>query len=111
MRRLLETNHFRNSRRYPALLRFIVEETLAGRSAHLKERFLGLHISVGLRTLRALVEDGFVLRTVLATKPPKVEYRLTTVGREIARGCRRSPLTSRQTLLRSWRIEQERRRR
>jgi len=25
-----------------------------------------------------------VLRTVLATKPPKVEYRLTTVGREIA---------------------------
>jgi len=44
MRRLLETNHFRSSRRYPALLRFIVEETLAGRSAHLKERFLELHI-------------------------------------------------------------------
>lgn len=44
MQRLLETTHFRNSRRYPALLRFIVEETLAGRSAFLKERFLGVNV-------------------------------------------------------------------
>ena len=36
------------------------------------------------QTLRALEEDGFVLRTVLATKPPKVEYSLTSFGREIA---------------------------
>ncbi len=44
MNRLLETNHFRNSRRYPALLRFIVEETLEGRGDALKERFLGVRV-------------------------------------------------------------------
>ncbi|HEY0263251.1 MAG TPA: helix-turn-helix domain-containing protein [Granulicella sp.] len=36
------------------------------------------------QTLRALEEDGFVLRTVHATKPPKVEYSLTPLGREMA---------------------------
>ena len=36
------------------------------------------------QTLRALEGDGFVLRTVRATKPPKVEYSLTKLGREIA---------------------------
>jgi len=36
------------------------------------------------QTLRALEEDGFVLRTVHATKPPKVEYSLTPFGRQMA---------------------------
>ncbi len=36
------------------------------------------------QTLRALEEDGFVLRTVHATKPPKVEYALTPFGTEVA---------------------------
>ncbi len=44
LERLLETTHFRNSRRYPALLRFIVEETLAGRGEFLKERLLGVKV-------------------------------------------------------------------
>lgn len=44
MNRLLETSHFRNSRRYPALLRFIVEETLEGRGEFLKERLLGVRV-------------------------------------------------------------------
>lgn len=44
MNRLLETHHFRNSRRYPALLRFIVEETLEGRGDLLKERLLGVRV-------------------------------------------------------------------
>jgi DNA-binding HxlR family transcriptional regulator len=35
------------------------------------------------QTLRTLEEDGFVLRTVHATKPPKVEYSLTAFGREL----------------------------
>src|SRR5580658_5972973 len=35
------------------------------------------------QTLRALEEDGFVLRTVHATKPLKVEYSLTAFGREL----------------------------
>src|ERR1700728_2674433 len=44
MERLLETAHFKNSRRYPALFRFIVEETLEGRGEFLKERLLGIHV-------------------------------------------------------------------
>jgi hypothetical protein len=44
MERLLETAHFRNSRRYPALFRFIVEETLEGRGEFLKERLLGVRV-------------------------------------------------------------------
>jgi DNA-binding HxlR family transcriptional regulator len=36
------------------------------------------------QTLRSLEADGFVLRTVHATKPPKVEYSLTPLGCEIA---------------------------
>ena len=44
LNRLLESHHFRNSRRYPPLLRFIVEETLAGRGEFLKERLLGIRV-------------------------------------------------------------------
>jgi DNA-binding HxlR family transcriptional regulator len=36
------------------------------------------------QTLRVLEEDGFVLRKVLPTKPPRVEYSLTPFGRELA---------------------------
>jgi hypothetical protein len=44
LERLLETNHFKNSRRYPALLRYIVDETLEGRGEFLKERVLGVEV-------------------------------------------------------------------
>lgn len=44
MERLLSTAHFKNSRRYPALFRFIVEETLEGRGEFLKERLLGVQV-------------------------------------------------------------------
>lgn len=44
LNRLLETHHFKNSKRYPTLLRFIVEETLDGRGEFLKERLLGVHV-------------------------------------------------------------------
>lgn len=44
LERLLETAHFRNSRRYPSLFRFIVEETLEGRGEFLKERLLGVQV-------------------------------------------------------------------
>jgi len=44
LERLVQSSQFRNSKRYPALLRFIVEETVAGRSALLKERTLGVEV-------------------------------------------------------------------
>ena len=34
-------------------------------------------------TLRGLERDGYVSRTVYATVPPKVEYALTDLGREL----------------------------
>lgn len=36
------------------------------------------------QSLQLLEGDGFVLRTVHPTKPPKVEYSLTPLGREVA---------------------------
>lgn len=44
LNRMLASNHFKQSRRYPALLRFIVEETLQGRGDLLKERVLGIEV-------------------------------------------------------------------
>lgn len=44
LERLLRSSHFRNSKRYPALLRHIVEETLEGRGPGLKERTLGVEV-------------------------------------------------------------------
>ena len=42
MARVLASPLFKNSRHYPALLRYVVEETLEGRNGHLKERSLGV---------------------------------------------------------------------
>jgi hypothetical protein len=44
MNRLLRTTHFKNSKRYPALFRFIVEETLEGHGEFLKERLIGIRV-------------------------------------------------------------------
>lgn len=41
---LLQSPHFSNSKRYPALLSYVVEKTLAGRSEELKERVLGVEV-------------------------------------------------------------------
>ena len=34
-------------------------------------------------TLRGLERDGFVIRTVTPTIPPKVDYELTPLGRDL----------------------------
>jgi DNA-binding HxlR family transcriptional regulator len=52
--------------------------------SELAYRIGGVSEKMLAQTLRALEEDGFVLRTVHATKPPKVEYSLTPFGIEIA---------------------------
>jgi hypothetical protein len=44
LNRLLDSHHFKNSKRYPSLLRFIVEEALEGRGEYLKERLLGVRV-------------------------------------------------------------------
>ena len=44
LQRLLRSHNFRNSRRYPRLLEFIVEQTLAGHPEVLKERTLGVAV-------------------------------------------------------------------
>ena len=41
LERIVNSKYFRNSKRYPVLLRFVVEQTLAGHADLLKERTLG----------------------------------------------------------------------
>ncbi len=44
LERLLASPYFRNSRKYPAFLRYIVEHTLHGQADHIKERTLGVEV-------------------------------------------------------------------
>jgi hypothetical protein len=44
LQEILASPHFCNSKRYPALLRYVVEKTLAGESDLLKERTLGVEV-------------------------------------------------------------------
>lgn len=44
LERIVTSSHFRNSRRYPAFLRFVVEHTLDGNIERLKERTLGIEV-------------------------------------------------------------------
>lgn len=44
LQRVIASQHFCNSKRYPALLKYVVENTLAGRSDLLKERTLGIEV-------------------------------------------------------------------
>jgi hypothetical protein len=42
--RIIQSKHFRNSKRYPSFLKFVVEQTLAGKTDELKERTLGIDV-------------------------------------------------------------------
>ncbi len=44
LRRVIGSQLFRNSQRYPALLRYVVEQTLASNADRLKERTLGIEV-------------------------------------------------------------------
>jgi hypothetical protein len=44
LQEILASHHFCNSKRYPAMLKYIVENTLAGKSDHLKERTIGMEV-------------------------------------------------------------------
>jgi DNA-binding HxlR family transcriptional regulator len=54
------------------------------RFSELGRRVTGVSEKMLAQTLQALEADGFVLRTVYPTIPPRVEYSLTPMGREVA---------------------------
>ena len=59
----------------------LADETL--RFGELRQRIGGVAPKVLTHTLRALERDGLLTRTVYAEVPPRVEYRLTALGRSL----------------------------
>lgn len=53
------------------------------RFSELRDRIATITPKVLTQTLRALERDGLVERTVYPVVPPKVEYRLTDLGRSL----------------------------
>ena len=47
------------------------------------KRIAGISQKTLTLTLRELERDGFVTRTMFATSPPRVDYELTSLGREL----------------------------
>lgn len=54
------------------------------RFSELKRALHGISQKMLTVTLRGLERDGFIARTIYPTIPPKVEYTLTELGRELA---------------------------
>lgn len=54
------------------------------RFSELRRRIGGVSEKMLAQTLQVLEEDGFVLRTAYPEVPPRVDYRLTPLGAEVA---------------------------
>jgi DNA-binding HxlR family transcriptional regulator len=54
------------------------------RFSELRRTLPGISQKMLTTSLRGLERDGFITRTIHPTIPPKVEYRLTDLGRELA---------------------------
>ncbi len=54
------------------------------RFSELRRRIGGVSEKMLAQTLQALEDDGFVLRTAHPEVPPRVDYRLTPLGSEVA---------------------------
>jgi DNA-binding HxlR family transcriptional regulator len=54
------------------------------RFAELRRRLDGVSEKMLAQTVRVLERDGLVLRTAYAEVPPRVDYRLTDRGQEVA---------------------------
>ncbi len=70
------------STRWSSLILVILLEK-THRFSELTRRIGGVSERMLAHSLQALESDGFVLRVVYPTKPPKVEYSLTPLGREL----------------------------
>jgi DNA-binding HxlR family transcriptional regulator len=64
------------------ILILLIDRTL--RFSELAREIGGVSEKMLAQSLRALEDDGFVLRTVYPTKPPSVEYSLTPLGTQLA---------------------------
>lgn len=69
--------------RWGSLILFVLMER-THRFNELGRRIGGVSEKMLAQSLQALEADGFVLRTVYPTVPPKVEYSLTKSGRDVA---------------------------
>ena len=54
------------------------------RFSELRRTLHGISQKMLTTSLRGLERDGFITRTIYPTVPPKVEYQLTELGRELA---------------------------
>lgn len=54
------------------------------RYGELKNKIEGISEKMLAQNLRILVQDGFILRTDYKEIPPKVDYTLTPIGKELA---------------------------
>jgi DNA-binding HxlR family transcriptional regulator len=77
------------------------------RFSELKREVGGISQKMLTSTLRGLERDGFVIRTVEPTIPPRVDYELTRMGRELLEPVRALGSWARQN---GARIEDARRR-
>ena len=73
LERMLLSPHFRNSKRYPLLLRFVVEEPLEGRGPALKERTVGTEV-FGRRADYDTATDPIVRVTVAEVRKRIAQY-------------------------------------
>ncbi|MFD8934235.1 winged helix-turn-helix transcriptional regulator [Streptomyces sp. NPDC059578] len=69
--------------KWTMLVLVVLEDDRPVRFAELRRRLDGVTPKVLTQTLRALEREGLLTRTVYPTVPPRVEYRLTDLGREL----------------------------
>lgn len=66
----------------------LVVMTLSGgpqRFSQLRDRIGGISQKMLTATLRGLERDGLVTRTIFPTIPPRVDYELTNLGRDLTK--------------------------
>jgi DNA-binding HxlR family transcriptional regulator len=54
------------------------------RFSRLRERIPGISQKMLTKTLRTLERDGLIRRTIFAVVPPRVDYRLTALGKGLS---------------------------